>query len=101
MAFTTALFSEPAAATAATVTLSAASAGRQFRYIYWSYSAAPTGGQLSITNGGTEVFKLHITAGGPGFIPFPGTDVGSAGSAVVVTLASGGGSVEGTLIVAE
>jgi hypothetical protein len=101
MAFTTALFAEPNAATAAVITLNATSAGRQFRYIYWSYSATPTGGQLSITNGGTEVFKLHITAGGPGFIPFPGTAVGTDGAAVVVTLASGGGSVEGTLVIAE
>lgn len=63
--------------------------------IQWSYSAAPTGGRLSITDDGNSIFDVDITAAGPGGfqICLPGT----AGKDMVVTLAGGGGAIVGKL----
>ena len=86
----------PAAATAAVIT-KAAVAGRRWliHNIQWSYSAAPTGGKLTITDGGTTIFDIDITAAGPGSVDL--TLKGSLNSAVVITLASGAGAVVGKL----
>lgn len=85
----------PAAATAAVVTLAAIEFKRRVvARIVWSYSAAPTGGKLTITGEGTT-FEFDITAAGPGSLPL--CYVGAENTAVVVTLASGGGTVVGKL----
>lgn len=86
----------PAAATAAVITYGVGGAGvmHVFDYVAWSYSGNPTGGNLKIEDGaGITVFSVDITTAGPGFIPafFRGT----ANTACIITLASGGGSIVG------
>lgn len=101
-AFATGKTHTPAADTAAVVTLAAAGASvsNVIRGIAWGYSEAPTGGSLKIEDGaGTTVFYLPITAAGPGFIPVFGK--GSANTALVVTLAAGGGTCVGSVNVLE
>lgn len=75
--------------TAAVVNLSA---GSTIRKIDWSYNGTPTGGELTITVGGTAVWSQYVTAGGPGFHDFTEEGVNGAygGGAIVVTLAAGG-----------
>jgi hypothetical protein len=63
--------------------------------VAWSYSAAPTGGKLTILDGTDKVFEIEITAAGPGFIPFPFPKRGTLGRSMTVTLAAGGGGVTG------
>ncbi len=64
--------------------------------VAWSYNATPTGGNLKIEDGsGTTIFTMDITAAGPGFIPFPIAKRGSTGKAMIITLASGAGTVSG------
>ena len=88
----------PAAATAAVITIAAeAEVVHVLDQIEWSYDAAPTGGRLTVTIGGTTVLDLSITADGPGFIPFPKGLYGTVNQAVVITLASGGGTVVGKI----
>jgi hypothetical protein len=68
----------------------------ELNYVCWSYSAAPTGGRLVVTNNGTTVFDVDITAGGPGALRLP--DIGSdKNAAMVITLYAGGASVVGKL----
>jgi hypothetical protein len=87
----------PAAATAAVITKAAAGAGihHVISGIAFSYSAAPTGGNLTITDGGVTVFNIDITAAGWGQINFDEPIMGDANAAMVVTLASGAGAVVG------
>ena len=87
----------PAAATAAVVTLSAPGAGvsNVLAGVYWSYDADPTGGGIVITDDGNNRFSVDITRGGPGFLPFDPPIKGTANKVVVVTLASGAGTVVG------
>ncbi len=76
----------------------AASAGGghvSFSFVHWSYDADPTGGLLTITSGDLT-YTMHITSGGPGFLPFEGVAF-PANTAVTATLAAGGGTVEGSL----
>ena len=87
--------SAPAANTAAAVTLG--SNERHITRLVWSYSGAPTGGSVIITENGVPMFKALITAAGPGFLPV-GQNYAS-GVAVVATLAAGGDGVTGTLTV--
>jgi hypothetical protein len=92
----------PAAATAAVVTYAAVAAKKHYIYsITWSYSAAPTGGNLKIEDvSGTTVFTTDITAAGPGQLTFARPIVSSAvNTAMIVTLASGGGAVVGKVSV--
>lgn len=91
----------PAAATAAVVTYAAdASAAHIVSGIAWSYSAAPTGGNLKIEDGaGNTVFSIDITAAGPGYIYFEPAKKGTLNTAMIVTLASGAGSVVGKVSV--
>jgi len=64
--------------------------------IEWSYSAAPTG-SLTITDGGTTMLQLDITAAGPDSIVYEPPKKAKLNSAVVVTLAAGGAGVVGKL----
>jgi len=86
----------PSAATAAIVTL-AAVAGEihVIDQITWSYSAAPTGGRLTVAINSVTVLDIDITSAGPGSIQFTRGLHGIDNQAVVVTLASGAGSVAG------
>lgn len=92
----------PAAATAAVVTIAAPGAGFRtvIRHIEWSYSAAPTGGRLTITSGATTINDFDIIAGGPGALVVD-IPANLANEAMVVTLASGGGVVVGKLNVSS
>jgi len=89
---------EPAANTAAVITYAAGGAG--FRHlvgsIMWSYDAVPTGGGLTITDGGATRFAISITNGGPGFVPEVPIRFGD-NTIVVITLAAGGAGISGKL----
>lgn len=61
----------------------------------FSYSAAPTGGRLTVKDGATTLFDVDITAAGPG--PLPLVYTGSVNTALTVTLAAGGSGVIGKL----
>lgn len=61
----------------------------------WSYSADPTGGAISIFDGGNLVYQLDVTTSGPGFVPV--NLKFSAGAAVTVSLAAGGSAIVGKL----
>lgn len=63
--------------------------------VEWGYSGAPTGGQLTITDGGVEVFRVYITAGGPGSFSWNPAKRFTDNAAVVVSLAAGGAGVSG------
>jgi len=93
---------EPAANTAAVVTLAAAGVGisHVLGLAAWSYDGAPTAGSLTIEDGaGTTVFKVDITAAGPGYFPFVPGLKGTANAAMIATLAAGGGGVNGIISV--
>mgnify|MGYP001603033601 CR=1 FL=1 len=89
----------PIADTAAVITLTAASGKRHVvDKIFGSYSAAPTGGLLtiSLTVLGTAVsFLVTITAAGPFDFDFPVPLQGDDNTAITITLAAGGGTVVG------
>lgn len=86
----------PAANTAAVITLAATENRRHVvHFVQWSYSAAPTGGRLTITNDGALVLDVDITAGGPG--GFNVYKVGGVNKEVVITLAAGGAGITGKL----
>lgn len=77
----------------ATVTITAPGAGLYIlvERIEASYSAAPTGGRITVNDGTNNIFDLDITAAGPSaFVPerLIGPNLG-----VTVVLAGGGGSV--------
>jgi hypothetical protein len=89
----------PAAATAAVITLAAdASQFHVLDWVAWSYDDTPTAGLLTITIAGTTVFSASITDKGPGIFNFyhPFYTI-TKNQAMVITLASGGGSVSGKL----
>ena len=91
----------PAANTAAVVTY-AASAGAQhvISGIAWSYSAAPTGGNLKVEDGaGNVIFQLDVTAAGPDAVYFRPAKKGSVNTNLIVTLAAGGAAVTGKVSV--
>jgi len=76
--------------------------------IIWSYDGDPTGGSITVTIGGTTVDYFDITSGGPGFMDYSIAGNGMTGlyntsrtknEALVVTLAAGGGTVEGSLTI--
>ena len=93
-----ALTHAPAANTAAVVTLSAVAGRRHvIAGLYFGYDSAPTGGALTITDDGNTVFQVPITSEGLGFLPFDPPVQGTAGKAVVVTLAAGDSGVSGKL----
>jgi len=85
------------AGAAATVVLPAVAAQAWIlSQVMWSYSAAPTGGSLTIAWGSVSIV-LAITAGGPGQVLFPEPLRLPINTAVTITLAGGGGSVVGTV----
>lgn len=91
---------EPAANTAATITKAAAGAGvsNVLAMVAWSYDGDPTAGSLTVEDGsGTTVFKVDITAGGPGFFAWSPPLKGTANTALVATLAAGGSGISGIL----
>ena len=66
----------------------------------WSYDAAPTGGRLTAVYGSTTLLDVNITTGGPGQMQWPsGLTNNTKNEALVVTLASGAGTVVGKLSV--
>lgn len=91
----------PAAATAAVVTIAADSEQAWcLRRISASYSAAPTAGRLTVVAGSTTLLDIDITAAGPFVLDLDQENVltnNTKNEAVVVTLASGGGTVVGKL----
>lgn len=91
--------SAPAANTAAVITFAAAAGQRHHLVsVAWSYSAAPTGGRLTVEDGaGVFVFDVDITAAGPGSKDFLWPIRGEVNTAMVVTLAAGGAGVSGKL----
>lgn len=64
-----------------------------------SYSAAPTGGRLTVLDGATVILDADVTAAGPTTFQFARPLTGSAGTAMSVTLAAGGGTVVGKVTV--
>jgi hypothetical protein len=92
---------EPAANTAAVVTYAAAASTKHVIFgVAWSYDADPTGGSLTITDAGSDVFKVDITSKGPGVFKFPRPKrSAAANTAMVVTLAAGGADVSGVVSV--
>lgn len=91
----------PAAATAAVYT-HALVAGKKAKIdgVTVSYGATPTGGNLLIESPtGTTIFSTDIPTAGTFTICPPNGFTGNAGNEMVVTLASGGGSVVGKLVV--
>lgn len=64
----------------------------------WSYSGAPTGGGISVTDNGTTVFTMDVMIAGYGQIAFKtGLAAATFGNALTVTLAAGGLNVVGKL----
>jgi hypothetical protein len=59
----------------------------------WSYSSAPTGGRLSISDGTNTILDIDITAAGPGSWVPPVPLAGATSATLTVTLAGGGGAV--------
>ena len=89
----------PAANTAAVVTY-AAGAGNLANAIsgvIWSYSAAPTGGYLTITDGSNVIRKILIASAGQGQLHFSPPIKGSPATQLVITLAAGGAGITGTI----
>jgi hypothetical protein len=91
----------PLAATPAVITLAAAAKTRHVvDKVFGSYSAAPTGGSLTIalTVAGTAVSLVAaITAAGQFDFSFSPPLQGDANTAITITLASGAGAVVGKL----
>lgn len=91
----------PNADTAAIITLAAATGTRHVVHkIFGSYSAAPTGGSLTIasTVGGNAVsMVVAITAAGPFDFDFPVPIQGDENTAITLTLAAPGGTVVGKI----
>jgi hypothetical protein len=63
--------------------------------VIWSYSGAPTGGRITITDGGVNVKDIDVTAGGPGQITFPEPLAIAVNSAMTIVIAAGGGTLVG------
>ena len=83
--------------TAVVITLPVSAARREFAgSIVWSYSAAPTGGRLTVAGGGFGI-DVDIIAGGPDYIPFAIPQHATDDVPIVITLAAGGGVIVGKL----
>lgn len=98
----------PAAASganaAATITF-AAVAGQSHRltFLAASYSAAPTGGRLTVADGATTILDLDLTGAGTAGVPaLPAGGIqGTANTAMTITLAAGGAGIVGKLSAAK
>jgi hypothetical protein len=73
----------------------AAVPNRQHRFagVLASYSAAPTGGRLTVSDGGTTILDVDVTAAGPTPIALPRPMKGSTNTTLTIALAAGGGAV--------
>jgi len=91
----------PADNTSAVVTYSATAGVKHYLHdVFWSYDSTLTAvGTLAITDDGTTVFgPLSITQPGPGFLHFDPPLVSTlVNKAMVVTLTTGGATVQGVL----
>lgn len=89
----------PAAAADAVVTFAAVTGVVQkLDSIDYSYSAAPTAGNIKVESpSGTVIFQLAVPASGPFSKTWRNGLAGASGQAVIVTLASGGGTVVGSV----
>lgn len=66
--------------------------------VAWSYSAAPTGGKVTVEDeAGTVIFEIDITAAGPGEVPFRVPKRGRENKDLIITLAAGGVGIVGKL----
>lgn len=96
------LITPPAASASAnspvTITINAVS-NRRFviKAINCGYTATPTGGMLTITDGGTARANIPITAAGAA--PIKPDVIGTVNTAMTITLAAGGTGVVGHLSV--
>ncbi len=81
----------------ATVTLPADTAGRRWHIdlVTVSYSAAPTGGLLTVISGATPIFQVDITAAGPTTIAV--FRDGNGGAALSIVLSAGGSGITGRI----
>jgi hypothetical protein len=69
--------------------------------LVWSYSADPSGGKLTVAvNGGATLFEADIIKGGHEEVLFPQTFRCPAGATIDITLAGGGGTIVGKLLLA-
>ena len=88
-----------AAANTAVVLTYAAVSGRlnAIGQLIVSYSGTPTGGNVKVEDGaGNTVFQVDIVAGGPTIIPLDDDPIlGSANTALIITLAAGGAGIVG------
>jgi len=91
----------PSSNTAAVITYAAAADLRHvISGIAWSYSSAPTGGNLKIEDGsGNVIFSVDITAAGFGQISFQPPKTGSVNTAMIITLTAGGSDISGKISV--
>lgn len=88
----------PSSNTAAVVTLAAVPSYRRIiRTAFWSYNAAPTGGNILIADATVTQLNLDITSAGPAMMPIEMTF--GANTEVVVTLAAGGSGVSGKVVI--
>jgi len=87
-----------AAATAVIITYSANAERHVIGQIIVSYNPAPAPGRLTIEDGsGVIVFDVDILVSGVTNIPFHPPIAGTPNTAMIVTLASGGGTSVGKL----
>ena len=85
------------AATAGVITVPAVVDKRHTLHkLVWSYSAAPTGGRITVT-GGLNALDIDVTNAGPGSLSI--NYVCIANTDMVVTIASGAGAVVGKLYI--
>lgn len=98
--FDTVLLHDPAADTAAVVTLDADAARRNvIGQIICSYNAAPTAlARVTVLDGSTKVFEQYIGAGNS-VIDFNPPRAGTVNTAMTITLLAPGGAVVGRLFV--
>jgi hypothetical protein len=91
-----------AANTAVVITVNGV-AGQSIRleHLSTSYSAAPTGGALTVVVNGVTIWQADIIAGGPTLPPLPpGGLLCQAGQNAVITLTAAGAAVVGRVNVA-
>lgn len=100
--------STPASNTDCVVTLTGTTsdAALYLKTIIFSYSGTPTGGLLTVTVGGSTVFRQAVTASGVGPVEVEGIvspRIASTGlpAEIVVTLSAGGAGVTGYLNVSS
>jgi hypothetical protein len=68
----------------------------KIRSISWSYSAAPTGGQVVIAWGAVSM-TFYVTAAGPGQLIFQAPIILPNNTGGTITLKAGSGTVVGTV----